>query len=483
MSELFREERGGRWGRVLQLGFVVLSLAVLLVPLVAMPFAPVDEEAELQELSAWPDLTEDGRANIDYLSEMGAYFDDHFAFRQQLMTANAFIQSGLFGMSPTDQVVVGTDGWLYYGGTLADYQRSDVMGERTADNAAYNLALMQEYVEGCGAKFVLAVAPNKNSVAAGHMPYYLMEGEGDRSADVLGSKLEEHGVAYVDLFEPLSLGGESLFMATDTHWNAQGALVAYNSIMGALGKEHESYEDAASFFDDDFVGDLESMLYPFCPSPEGFEVYEAAQRFSYSNGASSVTDAFIGTRSDVSSSEDSLLMYRDSFGNALLPFFATEFSSACFSKLVPYNLANVSEQGADYVVVERAERHISFFATDPAIFPALSRSSLGSVRIIPSNSTMSAKSNGPYLQVEGELDSRYAAFGSKIYLVVTGEDRGEVWYEASRMSIVQEDSINDFGYRAYLDKSALPTDGVEIRLVVDSGNAAVELSRLSIEGE
>ncbi|WP_172136067.1 hypothetical protein [Adlercreutzia sp. ZJ473] len=484
MSELFQGKGGeGSRRRVLQLGFVVLVLAVLLVPLVAIPFAPVDEEAELQELSPWPKLVEDGKLNVDYLSEAGACFDDHFAFRQQLMTANALVQSKLFGTSPTDQVVVGTDGWLYYGSTLADYQRSDVMGECMADNAAYNLALMQEYVEGCGAEFVFTIAPNKNSVAAEHMPYYLLEGEGMRSADVLRAKLVERGVSYVDLFEPLSHDGASLFMRTDTHWNGEGALIAYDSIMDALGKDHEDYRNAASFIDGEFVGDLERMLLPLCPEPEDFEVYEASQRFSYANDADAATDAFICTKSDVPSSEGALLMYRDSFGNALLPFFATEFERACFSKMIPYNLADLKEQGASCVVVERAERHIDFFATDPAIFPAPVRAVSKPVRSIPSDATIAAKENGPYLQVEGELDPRYAAFGSKVYLVVTGEAQEGVWYEASRMSIVQDESVNDFGYRAYLDKSALPTENKVVRLIVDSGDAVVELSQLSIEGD
>ena len=57
-------------------------------------------------------------------------------------------------------------------------------------------------------------------------------------------------------------------------------------------------------------------------------------------------------------------MYRDSFGESILPFFADEYQKAYFSRLVPYNMENLLQYRPDTVVVERVERQIAAFATE-----------------------------------------------------------------------------------------------------------------------
>lgn len=60
-------------------------------------------------------------------------------------------------------------------------------------------------------------------------------------------------------------------------------------------------------------------------------------------------------------------MYRDSFGNTLLPFFADAYANAYFSRGVPYQLSDVDTQNADTVVVERAERFLPEMAKNPPV--------------------------------------------------------------------------------------------------------------------
>ena len=101
--------------------FIILVFALLLVPFAGMSFWATNETTENTELAGWPALTEDGKWNEAYLSEMGEYFEDHFAFRQYFVTANALLRGKVLKSSATDQVVVGTDDWLYYSGTLHSY--------------------------------------------------------------------------------------------------------------------------------------------------------------------------------------------------------------------------------------------------------------------------------------------------------------------------------------------------------------------------
>ena len=83
-------------------------------------------------------------------------------------------------------MILGSDGWLYYAPTLADYTRSEPMTERELWCAARTLALLQEYVEGRGGQFLFTVAPDKSSLYGGHMPDY-PRGGGESSARALAA--------------------------------------------------------------------------------------------------------------------------------------------------------------------------------------------------------------------------------------------------------------------------------------------------------
>lgn len=93
--------------------YVVLCFFICIVPFAGMLVNRTDTTTENKELAEFPNLKKDGRWNIDFMQEMGLYFEDHFAFRPELVTADAKIQSGIFQVSNVDTVTVGTDGWLY----------------------------------------------------------------------------------------------------------------------------------------------------------------------------------------------------------------------------------------------------------------------------------------------------------------------------------------------------------------------------------
>lgn len=466
------------WGALF---FVVAVMVALSLPFLCMPWAPQQEEAELQELATWPSLCVDGEVNVNYLSEAGAYFDDHFAFRQQIITTNAHMYAQGFKTSPTDQVVVGSNGWLYYAGTMADYQRTRPLSERAIDNAAYNMSLLQAYATEQGAQFLLMVAPNKNSLYSQNMPYYELAGVGQSNAERMQAAFDAYGINTLNLFDLLGSDERVLYMKTDTHWNTEGARRAYDAALTELDIKHDDYLNAAVTWDDSFVGDLEAMLYLVGRTPEPVEVYEAAQQFSYTNEATSVEDADITTISHSNQAQGSLVMYRDSFGNALLPFFATQFSQASFTKLVPYNAVDIAQQQADVVIVERAERHLDFFATNPPIMPAPAVENVRCDYAVDTTTTVTAENDGPYVKVSGVLDEMYVPNNSTIYVGLEQDDGQVRYYEACRQSVVGEDGWSletDYGYVARIAADDIPNDSFVIHVVVTGETSSCEVASL-----
>ena len=293
----------------LQVLYITAFFAACLVPSLGMAVTKQEASSENRRLAEFPELKKENEINTRWLPEAGEYFQEHFAFRNELVTANALLNGKIFGVSTADGVIQGTDNWLYYKDSLEDYLGEELLSERSLFNIAHTLAMMQETLNEKGVQLLFTVAPNKNSLYGENMPYY-----------------------------------GSLKVSSDKN------LV---NLQKYLRQEQVSY------------GDLYEMLYPLATTPEEEVYYDRQTTFAYVGEVVSNFDPKITTVNPVK--KGSLVMFRDSFGNALLPFMADAYSSAYFSRGVPYQMSEVDEKNADTVIVERAERFLPEMAQSPPI--------------------------------------------------------------------------------------------------------------------
>ncbi|MBR6408220.1 MAG: hypothetical protein IKS19_06565 [Clostridia bacterium] len=447
--------------------FTAACLIMCIIPFAGMTVARTDYTTENKRLAELPALLENGSLNTGFMKQAGEYFEDRFAFRRQLVTTDAEIQSRLFGVSNTDTVIKGTGGWLYYSATLGDYL-GKTMSEREIDNIVHNLCITQNYAELHEIKFLFTIAPNKNSLYGDDMPYYdrLRIGT-QRSSDILEQKLSGQGISYLDLFELFENQDETLYLMRDSHWNNKGALLAYNAMMDALDKEHDDYSGAVARRSRTEYGDLNKMLYPLSAQPE-WNYYYQTDGFSYATPTNSVEEAWIQTTGEKEKAAGTLLMYRDSFGNTLIPFMAGEFGSAYFSKLTPFDFAaDIETCRPEYIIIEKVERNIGDLATDPPVIPAYQVINTDNPQKSKTAATMNiseSEANNKYLEISGELDESVAQTDAQIYLVIETEGCKEV-YAAFHTTT----DNTDYGYLAYLPKD-VPTDGsAKASVIVKSG--------------
>ena len=454
--------------------YVVLTVAVMAVPFAGMAFFKTDTTTENKRMAEMPEIKENGQINRDYLTDLGTYFNDHFAFRNYLVDVDSRIQSGLFKESNVDTVLVGTDGWLYYTATLDNYLGQNRMSGRTINNCVHNMKLLQDYVKSQGAKFVLAVPPNKNSLYGEHMPYYDNYKVSDGSdMERMAEAFADAEVNYADLYAELLDQSDVMYQKRDSHWNNMGALLAYNSILDQVGVSHDSYETAEFTRKKDYIGDLNSMIYPISSQPE-WDMYldDSTWKYTYITDTRSVEESEIETAND--SAEGSLLMYRDSFGNTLLPYMANAFGKAEFSKNIPYNISSdMADDKPDIVAIEKVQRNIKEFASDPAVFQGSELSDEDAARFDAlqaedGNTTVSVKeaeSNVSFWQIDGIADSDKLSDDAVIYVGV--DDGGDTkYYEAFGIT----DDSTDSGYRLYLDKTSVSSDNITVKVYV-SGSA------------
>ena len=438
--------------------FLVACFIACIIPSAGMIMFKSDELVGNEQKTEFPSfVTEDNSFNQDVFEQMGTYFEKHFAFRPYIISLDAEIQSNAFGVSNLDTVIVGKDDWLYYSSTLNDYLGKDTMSDRQLDNIAHNLKLTQDYVQSFNSKFLFTVAPNKNSLYPQYMPYYYSQKVSDtKNIQKLTPVLTDYGINYCDLFTVFENQSEQLYLKQDSHWNNKGALLAYNTILDTIKKPHDNYENAQVTRTKDFYGDLSNMLYPKTATPEYNYNYKSDLSFDYTTPTKSVEDATISTH--CSGADGTLYMYRDSFGNSLLPFFATAYEQAHFTKGFPINIAlSMNTKSPDTVIFEIVERNLNWFAENPPVFanPRLTLYTIADTMdcAVDIKAEIS-QINMSYIKISGELPKEAQNSNCDIFVELTDKNSNKALYEAFHTS----SDTSDYCFEVYVPSDSFITD-------------------------
>ncbi len=296
--------------------------------------------------------------NSDFGDQFEKYFQKKFAYRNKVVDSFAFLKTSVFSEG-NEQVIVGKDDFLFFDDTLDNYMGTNRMTDAEIEAAADALCSMNEISTEHGAKFIFVCAPNKNSIYPEMMPSRYKMNNNDRDLDRLYDMLDVLGVSYVDL-RPIFMAEKEntlLYHKRDTHWNTDGARIAYETISDALGVSYPDF----SMFDptavNDHVGDLDTLLFPSRKMYDDNTVYDLTGSYIFTTAYSTPMDLRIATRG---SGENKLLFFRDSFANAMIPFAAASFSEVRFERASPYceNIDLLDSFEADYVIVLIAERNL-----------------------------------------------------------------------------------------------------------------------------
>jgi hypothetical protein len=152
-----------------------------------------------------------------------------------------------FGESPTERIVVGKDGWLFWNGDLS----SEVF-RGNAPLTAEELAGWQYMLEARararaknGSDYVRLIAPNKETIYPEHMPKRLRP-FGPTRLDQFSAWMKAHSpVDVLDLRDPMlaekqrdSGPYDAVSTPFGTHWTGRGSLVAAREIVDHLARTH-----------------------------------------------------------------------------------------------------------------------------------------------------------------------------------------------------------------------------------------------------
>ncbi len=299
-------------------------------------------------------VTEDG-INSKFGTEFEEYFSRAFAFRGKAVELWSAMKVNIFGEG-NEQVTVGSDDFLFFSETLDSYTGANPMTDDEISKAADSLKALSDYAESHGAKLIFVGAPNKNTIYSEKMPSRFVRAEMS-DLDRFLAQLDARGVTYYDPRPDLLEAKAStlVYHRRDTHWNPDGAKIAFDGIASALGFTPIDVSTLTRDESATIAGDLDTLLYPDKLLLDAAPSWDFSEQYIFTSAFSTPMDMQISTRGG---GKAKMLVFRDSFCNALIDFFAASSSECKFERSIPYRIDQLESFKADYVVVEIAERNL-----------------------------------------------------------------------------------------------------------------------------
>lgn len=306
-----------------------------------------------------------------YPERFGAFFADRFGFRREMLNLRGRIALRLLHKSSSPLVIVGSHGWLFYAGeqSIPNHLHQISVPAAELDNWARQLQERRLWFAAHGIKYLFVIAPDKQSIYSEYMPRYLAPQQGETRLDQLSRRLFREP-AWLDLRAPLrsAKDNEPLYFQLDTHWNDRGAHYAYRAIMQRLGLPAlDRPENALAEYER--AGDLARMSGIIEKENDAAFPTQCAiaERVAYDvalppgPNQPSPTDPYDAPASRCSTGTERLLMFHDSFGEALWPYLSESFARVVYVWRQPsleQMQAVVAVDHPTVVIEERVERFL-----------------------------------------------------------------------------------------------------------------------------
>jgi hypothetical protein len=365
---------------------IVAFLVMLALPgvglLVGIDRSAVSE-AEMRTLAELPEWSWDRTALAAWPDRFQRYFNDRFAFRNELIHVQASVLWRVFHTSSSDTVIAGKGDWLFYAddGGLQDWVQAEAFTDTQLRRWQETLERIRDWLKARDVRFLFVIAPDKQMIYPEFMPASLGRLHQEFRADQLLAYMRAHStVEMLDLRPALVAARphELLYHHYDTHWNDRGALIGYQQIADRLTHWFPAIDpmERADFVTSPDVpsGDKTTMLglvdagkrsMPGLVPRAGWSsrVVFPARPDPYGE------DGTVITENPGSSSGLRAVMFRDSFASRLIPFLSEDFARILYQWQNDFDPELVQREHPQVVIQEMVGRHLYIFVPTPELVP------------------------------------------------------------------------------------------------------------------
>ncbi len=457
--------------------YIAAVCALLALPTAALPFTlkGSDDTSENRVLSSFPSWkNDDGGINRAFLTELTAWYGEHFGLRSEMVTAYGTITRELLGTSANEDVICGKEDWLFYGETLDDTIGKATLSDTEIRHITQTLSMLQTYAESKGAAMIFTAAPNKASIYPQYLPARYLPRDTANNCELLYAALQAANVNFCDLHDILQAQAASdpaqLYHKLDSHWNGYGAMTAFSALTKQARHSDGGFPAMPCSAVCDFNGDLWGMLSPSVENPDWNIVYDIPRSYEYLGRYRSEDDLTIQTT--CKDGDGSLLMFRDSFGRALIPLFSQVYQSATYTRdsRVPIDLLETTQ--TDTVIYELVERNLPDLLQYAPKMPApVAEAPASTVTDTVASLVLQTRISGNYLHCYGSFDAALANHEG-IVITVLSPDGTSAAYQAFpcyEAELLGESTAKSNGFSLYLPKDAV-ADGAVFTVAVQQSS-------------
>ena len=354
----------------------LMFTCVIFVPFLAGLVGPSqlvskNEKRSLVQIPARPRTLDEVRA---FPVAFDQYYSDQFGFREWF-TGTHSLTKYLLGDSPSRDVTIGKNGWLFLGsvknernrGVMNDVRNINLYTQQELSQFATYIAGLNAWLNERNVKYLFVIAPNKHSIYFNQLPDYIEKVNDQSATDQLIDYLKSHTrVPVVDLRKIFIEEKErtQLYFKSDSHWNHSGANIAQFEIMkeveilfpGKIEPELFALREAESG-----GGDLQRLMgIEIFTERNPQPVFEQTCTPKKSPPIARVNEPHTST---CKGQKLKALIYRDSFFNSLVHYFSRKFvRSKYVSGIAKYSsLEKLLETNLpDIVIEEWVERNLPY---------------------------------------------------------------------------------------------------------------------------
>jgi len=335
------------------------------------------KESEKRSPNHVPDFPNSPETIRAYPRQLNAYFNDYFGFRSWLVSKNNLLRLKL-GTSPSERVIRGKEGWLFYTGEdMVDQYRG--IKRYTSSELNRWVIAMEERKTWLAQKkipFIIVVPPNKMTIYPEYLPDWISRTASVTQLDQLVSAVKDSQLDFIDLRSPIMEAKKrsGVYYMTDSHWNHHGGFAGYMEIMKRVKKYFPdlvtvSMADVNISYHESPGMDLCNML-----NISDYKKEPYADRVSLKKPSHVLSETFLGkgpipkiVRTSLSEAPR-VLVFRDSYTINMEPFFNETFQEIIYAgyDIMKFDSTLIEQYKPDLVIhimIERALRYKPFNPT------------------------------------------------------------------------------------------------------------------------
>jgi len=312
-----------------------IIMAATLAGYIALPQTGFSQ-LENRYLEQRPALTLDGLRDGSFMNSFETYSAEQIPFRTFLVKAKSAAQLILLKCE-NDGVAKGKDGYLF-DKTLA-----------TNPQFEKNIDIMEKFIWDSGRNVTVAIAPTSTEVNSRRVPGGMpILDEKAMNEYVLNELSSCDNAKVIDVFDTLEdYSSEDLYYRTDHHWKTITAYYTYCDICKEFGTEPVDIMKLDKHTAEEFYGTFYSKYKGLGVQPDTIEyydipivsyetpdgtfdtLYDEEKLQTYDKYAMFMRGNFGEARVNCSNGNEgkSLLVFKDSYANCLIPFFAMNYDT------------------------------------------------------------------------------------------------------------------------------------------------------------